>query len=59
MIEEYTEVKEKFGRPAVRLEGTWFFVAELVGTKGTFKAHPQDQFAYMTETKELAINRNY
>ena len=59
MLEEYTEVKEKFGRPAVKLEGTWFFVAELIGTKGTFKAHPQDQFAYMTETKDYACITSY
>jgi len=56
MIEAYTQVKMKFGRPAVKIEGIWFFVSEDVGTRGMFKAHPQDQFAYMTETKELAIN---
>jgi hypothetical protein len=50
MIEAYTQVKIKFGKPAVKIEGIWFFVSEEVGTRGTFKAHPQDQFAYMTET---------
>lgn len=49
MVESYTEVKEKFGRPAVKLEDTWFYVTEEIGTRGYFKAHPQDQFAYMVE----------
>ena len=47
MIEAYTEVKLKYGRPAVLIEGTWFFVSEEIGTRGHFKAHPSDQFAYM------------
>lgn len=48
----------KYGRPAVKIQGTWFYVYEEVGTRGTFRAHPQDQFAYMSETKELAFNGN-
>ena len=59
MIETYTEVKMKFGKPAVKIQGVWYFVLEDIGTRGTFKAHPQDQFAYMTDTKEIVINRNY
>ena len=58
MIEAYTEVKIKFGKPAVKIQGVWYFVLEDVGTRGTFKAHPHDQYAYMTETNELAFTGN-
>jgi len=51
MIQAHTQVKMKMGRPAVLIEGIWFFVSEDGGTVGTFKAHPQDQFAYMTESE--------
>jgi len=56
MIQAYTEVKIKFGRPAVNIEGIWFFVSEDVGTRGLFKAHPSDQFAYMAEIPEYEMN---
>ena len=52
MIKSYCTVKLRFNRPAVFIEGFWFFVHEEVGTRGWFKAHTQDQFAYMTESPD-------
>jgi hypothetical protein len=52
MIKAYTQVKVKFGKPAVKIEGQWFYVNEEVGTKGLFKAHPSDEYAYMTGEDE-------
>lgn len=52
MIKQFTQVRLKYGRPAVKIQGVWFFVTEEVGTRGLFKAHPQDQFAYMTGEDE-------
>jgi hypothetical protein len=53
MIQAYTQVKLKYGKPAVLIEGIWFFVSEDVGTRGLFKAHPADQFAYMSSSEEI------
>lgn len=47
MIKAYTQVKLKFNRPAVLIEGIWFYVNEEIGTRGFFKAHPADEVAYM------------
>jgi hypothetical protein len=55
MIKSYCTVKLCFNRPAVFIEGFWFFVHEEVGTKGYFKAHPQDQFAYMVSEDETVV----
>jgi hypothetical protein len=52
MIKAYTQVKIKFGQPAVKIEGQWFYVNEEVGTRGLFKAHPSDDFAYMAENQD-------
>jgi|APCry1669192062_1035393.scaffolds.fasta_scaffold01482_1 hypothetical protein len=49
MIQAYTQVKIKFGRPAVAIEGIWFFVDQEEGTIGNFKANLQDQFAYLVK----------
>ena len=52
MIKQYTQVKVKFGHPAVKIEGQWFYVNEEIGTRGLFKAHPTDEYAYMTGEDE-------
>ena len=53
MIKSHCTVRIHFNRPAVFIEGTWFFVHEEVGTRGYFKAHPQDLLAYMVSEDEM------
>jgi hypothetical protein len=55
MIKAYCTVRLRFQKPAVCIEGIWFFVDEGVGTRGYFKAHPQAQFAYMVGEDESVI----
>jgi hypothetical protein len=47
ILKATTSVVLYLGKPAVKIEDTFFFVDQLVGTMGVFLAHKYDQFAYL------------
>jgi hypothetical protein len=60
IIKANTSVVLHSGKPAVKIQGTYFFVDNPVGTMGMFLAHKFDQFAYLREDSwEERSERNH